>query len=267
MMQFPRLANSNSKVKSTLFASVVALFIAGCSSIVPYNSEFQCPGSYKGMCDSATNAYEDSKNGIQPYKFDKKWQAARQGWEANNQELLATRARTEQGGEGNSGGSIQKYNNQASNTNPAGYRELLFESMRRQIEEPVTPVLTPPEQVRCLILDSLGRTDDSLYTPPHYTYFVMEKSRWAMKKIPEYVKLRKKDDGNYQALYTDPNAGAEVQDQDALHHSANASSVEHVEVEKGSRIQVEPNPEYSSSDMEFIKKYVEGQKSNGNNTN
>lgn len=176
---------------------LLACAITGCGSLVPYADEFQCPGTYRGLCEPPVDAYKDSVHGIEPHRYNQKWQEARKAWEENNPELFAARAK------------VSTFNNAATGDNPAGYRELLFMRMRDQVESPVVPALTPAETVRCLVLDSLGRKDGSLYTPPHYVHFIMEPPRWTLQKIPElqahnnFDSMEVKED-DYKALFPAP---------------------------------------------------------------
>lgn len=197
IMRFQPLASCKKMRRGVILLLAVA--VTGCGSIIPYSDEFQCPGNYRGLCESPVDAYKDSINGIEPHKFNKEWQEDRKAWEENNPELLAARSK------------LSKFNNASASDNPAGYRELLFLRMRDQVESPVVPELSPPETVRCLILDSLGRKDGSLYTPPHYVHFIMEQPRWNMKKIPELqahnqFDPKKENEGEYNALFAPPPA-------------------------------------------------------------
>ena len=64
--------------RSVIF-SVLALTIlelSGCG-VTPYSSKYACPPGYNGVCESMEEAYQDSVNGIDPRKFDKKYMEGR----------------------------------------------------------------------------------------------------------------------------------------------------------------------------------------------
>ena len=161
----------------TLFL-ISSLVLLGCS---PYSSEFSCPNTYDGVCEPPTDAYNDSVNGIDPRKYDEKWQEKRKKWEEKNKALLEARARAMSG---NVTGEAP------------GYRQALFRKMKEALERPETPVLVPPRIGRALVL---GFSQGDLFVAPHYIFFTMDKPRWTFRKVQERVRPKpppSKDEAN-----------------------------------------------------------------------
>ena len=147
-------------ISSILLAGV----LAGCS---PYSSQFSCPGTYDGVCESPQDAYNDSVNGIDPRQFDPEWREEKKKWAEKHKALIEAR---KQAAGGNSTGEAPDY------------RKTLFKELREVLEEPETPIVIPPRIGRALIL---GHADGEMFIPPHYIYFMLDRPRWVLKKFPE----------------------------------------------------------------------------------
>jgi len=161
--------------------------LSGCGVFVPYKSEFECAGSYNGQCQSLDDALSDSQLGINPADFDGKTLAAKKAFEAKNPALVAERERrkAEAGTEteaADPSGSGFPGEGTAENV---GYRRNLFEAYKAKLEKPQAPVIVPPQPLRALVLDATTGKSDDIYIPPHYVYFILDRPKWILKKLPE----------------------------------------------------------------------------------
>ena len=145
--------------------ALLGLSLSACS---PYSSHFKCPPSYGGVCESTQDAYYDSKHGIDPRKFDKKWQKKHKKWQKKHAKLLKARKEAKEA--------------QARTGDAPEYRASLFKELRGLISDSRTPVVIPPKIGRALIL---GYTDRKELIAPHYVYFMLDEPRWVLQKIPE----------------------------------------------------------------------------------
>lgn len=146
----------------------------GCGVLNPYKSEFSCAdGSFNGNCEAVDDAYHDSVKGIDARQADPKWRSKRQEWEKKNKELVELRKQAD--------AASPDYHD------AIGYRTMLFSEMKGALAAPETPLLIPPTPVRFLVLDSVGGEEGALYTSPHFGWVILDKPKWALKKIPELM--------------------------------------------------------------------------------
>lgn len=149
---------------------LLGTLLSGCG-VTPYKSEFSCPPTYGGICESPIDAYRDSVHGIDPKKFDPEWQKKRKKWEEKHRDLLEARKR-----------AAGEATDTPQTTEAPDYRAQLFEELRNLIEAPKTPILLPPRVMRALVL---GTPDGRIYVAPHYVFFMLDEPRWVLRKIPE----------------------------------------------------------------------------------
>jgi conjugal transfer pilus assembly protein TraV len=144
---------------------------------MPYESSFQCPGGYNGICESIDDAYHDSVNGIDARQFDEKWKEHKADWEESHAELIAARK---------SISAIDKASGTVSTgQKPVSYRESYLRKMKDLIDAPETPVLVPPKVIRILVLPRTYEQRRSL-VGSHYLFSQLEDGpRWILRKIPE----------------------------------------------------------------------------------
>ena len=188
--------------------------VSGCSgTLMPYESSFQCPGGYNGICESIDDAYHDSVNGIDPRQFDEKWKEHKADWEESHAELIAARKGIS---------AIYKASETLSaGQKPASYRESYLRKMKDLIDAPETPVLVPPKVIRILVLPRTYEQNRSL-VGSHYLFSQLEDGpRWILKKIPEVpeqcVQNGKEDvSGDGTEVHKSPEAGKE-QERDITH--------------------------------------------------
>jgi conjugal transfer pilus assembly protein TraV len=127
------------------------LFICGCTLLNPYESSFSCPETGNGRCVSVDEAYRESAAGLA-------------GSDAGPAGIgptgpgLETPARVSPG-----------YDR---------YRTALFEKFSGLLQEPVTPLVSPPKTMRVLLLPYRGR-DNELYML-RYVYFFVDEPRWLL---------------------------------------------------------------------------------------
>jgi conjugal transfer pilus assembly protein TraV len=135
--------------------------LSACSTLMPYDSEFTCPGSFHGKCISLQGAYEESVNGLDGKPaVDKKGvpkvtasvklDASRDVDGLDNQEIVAH----------------------------TSYKESLFKRLDGLIKDPTTPMVAPPQVMRILLLPYKGEGNE-LYSP-RYVYFFVDDPKWVI---------------------------------------------------------------------------------------
>ena len=149
--------------------------LTGCSgTLMPYESSFQCPGGYNGICESIDDAYQDSVSGIDPRQFDEKWKEKKEAWEESHSELIEARNRMTKG-----------MHDTDQHINSASYRQSYLRKLQDLMEAPETPVLVPPKVIRILVLPRTFEEKRSL-VGSHYLFSQLEdRPRWILTKVPE----------------------------------------------------------------------------------
>ena len=127
---------------------IVGLSISsGCAILNPYEEEFGCPGGDYGKCEKVKDAYEDSfveeQEKFSPMVKISKQQVAKE-----------------------SDGPVYDYQKQ------------LYAEMKGIIGDAETPMLTPPKQMRLLVLDYVD--NDKVLYGYRYIYFVAEQEQWIL---------------------------------------------------------------------------------------
>ncbi len=157
-----------------------SLFVmTGCSgTLMPYESSFQCPGGYNGICESIDDAYHDSVNGIDPRQFDEEWQEKKADWAESHSKLVEARKKI-----GKETNTLSRPGDTA--LKPSSYRESYFRKLKGLIDAPETPVLVPPKVIRILVLPRTYERNRSL-VGSHYLFSQLEDGpRWILRKVPE----------------------------------------------------------------------------------
>lgn len=120
---------------------------SGCAVFNPYEENFGCPGGDYGKCEKVKDAYEgsfvDDQEKFSPMVKTNKLRAAKE-----------------------SDGPVYDYQKQ------------LYAEMKGIIGEAETPMLTPPKQMRLLVLDYVD--NDKILYGYRYIYFVAEQERWIL---------------------------------------------------------------------------------------
>ena len=141
---------------------------------MPYESSFQCPGGYNGICESIDDAYQDSLSGIDPRQFDEKWKEKKEAWAESHSELVEARSRMTKG-----------MHDTDPHINSASYRQSYLRKLQDLMEAPETPVLVPPKVIRILVLPRTFEEKRSLMGS-HYLFSQLEDGpRWILAKVPE----------------------------------------------------------------------------------
>lgn len=160
--------------------AIAAMALSGCSSVLPYASDFSCKNSDHGRCIEPLNAYalavsetQDTVDGTldigEPINPDTEKKGRGRSWRSGagappssppNQTDPA-----QPGMQLVSTGPVRAYE---------GYQQALYRELTGLIDQPETPMLTPPRTVRTLILPySDGRATGTLYMP-RYVYSIVE---------------------------------------------------------------------------------------------
>jgi conjugal transfer pilus assembly protein TraV len=148
-----------------IVALVAPCVISGCSTFLPYESDFACKNSDHGKCIHPEAAYAEATAATAP-------DAAAPGERgAKPDDAVARRDRRKRN-------SIDASVTLASGYE--GYQEAVYSQLASLVEAPVTPMLAPAKTVRTLILPYADeRSADRLYMP-RYVYSVLEASRFVL---------------------------------------------------------------------------------------
>ena len=120
---------------------------SGCAIFNPYEEEFGCPGGDYGKCEKVKDAYDD------PF--------------VEEQEKFSPMVKTS-----------KPHVNIESDGPVYDYQKQLYAEMQGIIGKAETPMLTPPKQMRLLVLDYVD--NDKVLYGYRYIYFVAEQERWIL---------------------------------------------------------------------------------------
>ena len=120
---------------------------SGCAEFNPYEENFGCPGGDYGKCENVKDAYEDSF--------------------VDDQEKFSPMVKT------NKLRVAKEFDGPVYD-----YQKQLYAEMKGIIGEAETPMLTPPKQMRLLVLDYVD--NDKILYGYRYIYFVAEQERWIL---------------------------------------------------------------------------------------
>lgn len=142
-------------ILTTFCLMALILPFAGCSVMMPYDSEFSCKGGIGGKCVSLDEAYDDSKRNadgplIQSAAEISRTAVERQGNRLTDQEEKAH----------------------------SSYKQALFQRLDGLLKEPSTPIVAPPQVMRVLLLPYKGEGNE-LYML-RYVYFFVDEPRWVL---------------------------------------------------------------------------------------
>jgi conjugal transfer pilus assembly protein TraV len=192
--------------RNSIIMAVMAPFvISGCSTFLPYESEFACKNSDHGKCIHPEAAYAEATAATAPDAIA----PSERGAKAGDAVLKPERRRR-----GSPGGSVTLASGYE------GYQEAVYSQLASLVEAPVTPMLAPAKTVRTLILPYADeRSADRLYMP-RYVYSVLEGARFV---LGDYLSAPRNDFAGALAggLFTGP---AEVGDQVASDAVVNADA-------------------------------------------
>lgn len=136
---------------------ILMVSVSGCSSITGYNDNFSCPSSYNGRCVSLQSAYDLAVNGKDDAAHDPVEIEKNGGKVPPQSELVPGRR---------------------EDAAHSAYKESLFNRFTGLINEPVTPMVAPPQVMRVLLLPYKGE-DNELYMLRH-VYFFVDEPKWVL---------------------------------------------------------------------------------------
>jgi conjugal transfer pilus assembly protein TraV len=174
-----------SVLKSLSLLSFAGILMSGCSTVLPYSSDFSCKNDDHGRCIEPLNAYalavsetQDTVDGTMDIGEPVSGSDRRRtrSWRSDDREGQG-RSGPQQAPRGNSG-------NQLVSNQPVapyeGYQQALYRELTGLIDQPETPMLTPPKTVRTLILPySDGQATGTLYMP-RFVYSIVEAPQFIM---------------------------------------------------------------------------------------
>ena len=133
---------------------VAVFFLCGCSAVLnPYASEFNCPETEKGKCVAVQKAYDESLNPLVKHEPGAK--------------------------EGECGDCREEKSPASGSGSPeAEYREALYKRMTGLLKEPETPMVTPPQVMRVLLLPYRGEGGELFMA--RYAYFFLDRPEWIL---------------------------------------------------------------------------------------
>ncbi len=139
---------------------ILTVFLSGCGTLMPYNTEFQCSSPDKGKCATVKAAYDESKknrvNGVAVGKNS-----------AEDKEL-----KKDIGTE-----KPQKKENTLEAEVGEVYKSSLQKELSNLLESPVTPVIIPPKVIRVLIFPY---PDKKFLYMPRYVYMMTDEPEWVI---------------------------------------------------------------------------------------
>jgi conjugal transfer pilus assembly protein TraV len=168
-----------------LSVGALALVVSGCSSFMPYSSQFSCKNDDHGRCIEPLNAYavavtetEDSLPGTVDRGVAVNPNAEKKG-RGRSWRSRGGRRISEPQPIPNSDGDTQLVGYTPA-TGYEGYQQALYRELTGMIDRPETPMLTPPKTVRTLILPySDSQAAGTLYMP-RFVYSIVESPRFVM---------------------------------------------------------------------------------------
>lgn len=148
--------------------SLALLGGAGCSTVLPYESEFACKTQDYGKCIHPENAYRE----------------AIEATEANAGAIGAVddgRAKR---------GKQARTTLASASTGYDGYRQAVYTELAAMIEAPVTPMVAPAKTIRTLILPYADDAREQRLYMPRYVYSVLEPPKFV---LGDYLNVETRD--------------------------------------------------------------------------
>jgi len=152
----------NKVFRLSAFLSVSAV-LAGCSIFAPYDSKFMCERARDyGSCQNVSEAYDSATGATKP------GQMAFSHAKTGSPERSKDSADKEKG-------------DRAIAAEPSSrnrYKEAEYAEMAKLLEQPVTPMLVPPKELRTLVV-AYATGDKAVYMP-RYIYYVVSEGHFVM---------------------------------------------------------------------------------------
>lgn len=164
------------------------MLLSGCSVFNPYDSEFSCPGGYKGKCISVNGAYKEAVDDVAeaPEADDMqedeiKDSGAKQSDEGGVDEACVQHNNSEDPLK-TEGACVRKIKKPVKQTkelqNYNRYRSALYDKFGNLLKEPKTPIVSPPKTMRVLLMPYTGQENE--FYMLRYVYFFVDEPRWLL---------------------------------------------------------------------------------------
>ena len=138
---------------------ILTVFLSGCGTLMPYNTEFQCSSPDKGKCATVKAAYDESKK--------------------NSVSVAVGKSSAEDKDPKKDIGSekpMEKENTPEAEVGEV-YKNNLQKELSGLLESPVTPVIIPPKVIRVLIFPY---PDKKFLYMPRYVYMMADEPEWVI---------------------------------------------------------------------------------------
>lgn len=152
------------KLSAVLFVLAIA---AGCSIVSGYSNEFSCPASYNGRCSSLQEAYDVAREGKDGPEHDPAIEK-KPAKDMVDEDITKN----------TQGADTKSASLRPEQTAHTTYKESLFKRFTGLINEPVTPMVAPPQVMRVLLLPYKGEANE-LYMLRH-AYFFVDEPKWVL---------------------------------------------------------------------------------------
>jgi len=155
----------------TMVIALGALTLTSCG-LYPYQNKVACRlQDASGKCLSVSDAYDEAVTGDEKYAYLRKRKHITEKQLLDTGKSEATH-RKRSGGERlpskRASGAAQHYNAQR------------LDMIARLINEPTTPMLSPPKTVRTLVISYTNRANSNTLYMPRYIYSIVEQSRFVL---------------------------------------------------------------------------------------
>lgn len=134
---------------------IFSLFLSGCF-LNPYQSDFTCPHMENGKCVSVQSAYDESIETSKKKKADMSLQ------DELDDISKSGKAKTIK----------------VSSTTVSNYQEALYTKIAGLLNEPVTPMVAPPQVMRVMVFPYKG--DGKKLFMPRYVFMFIDEAQWVL---------------------------------------------------------------------------------------
>ncbi len=134
---------------------IFSLFLSGCF-LNPYQSDFTCPHMENGKCVSVQSAYDESLETNKKKKAD-----------MSLQDELDDISRSD-----------KAKTIKVSSTTVSNYQEALYTKIAGLLNEPVTPMVAPPQVMRVMVFPYKG--DGKKLFMPRYVFMFIDEAQWVL---------------------------------------------------------------------------------------
>ena len=136
----------------TLISIIVVFTMTGClgKMMNPYAGDFNCPKGDNGKCISVQGAYDETTGKAKPKE---------------NQIAEGFR-------------DLMESSSKGASPEEKVYEAAVYRKLTSMIKEPVTPMVTPPQIMRGLVL-SYNKDKKTLYMP-RYVYFMVDEPKFVI---------------------------------------------------------------------------------------